>query len=385
MYNDDRSFEQIIRDHRPITRKSSESAFRSIDPFMDHSFQSSFSDYDGLNMERSIPMKIVASRSSSFVVSISSYQAGEMVFACSGFIVECTAIGDKFHCMILTSGVIATNCGNDLRIHVCLSNSITCEGEVVASNLHYNLSLLKIECDTPLSVATLRFIGDSFEVSSREPIMVLGQHFMPPYEFMVAAGVLSTRSCRMDCEELLRAGCRISKCGIGGPVINNSGEVIGITFYASSFTPVLPINIAAKWWHHVKENRVNRQPHLGIKVSDLYNADLYFLEKSAMKFPTICDGIIVTKVKEGSVADLAGIQPKDVIVGCSGQNIYSSLQFLDLIWDRVGESIDISLIRPDTCFSFDLSIIVDELDEANLNSWPLPKERKAFKIDYPPR
>jgi len=42
------------------------------------------------------------------------------------------------------------------------------------------------------------------------------------------------------------------KIGIGGPLINDNGEVIGMNFYHDKYTPFLPVNIASKCLDHLK-------------------------------------------------------------------------------------------------------------------------------------
>ncbi|XP_047263405.1 calcium/calmodulin-regulated receptor-like kinase 2 [Capsicum annuum] len=49
--------------------------------------------------------------------------------------------------------------------------------------------------------------------------------------------------------------CRITQCGIGGPLISCSGEVIGISLEINSTTTAfLPINIASIWWEHYEKH-----------------------------------------------------------------------------------------------------------------------------------
>lgn len=348
---------------------------RRFSSVLEHSYKNSFGAYKDFNMDMNMSMNYTASLSASSVVSISSYQGEDRNLACSGFVIECNFLDNQFHAMILTSATIVENHDNNIKIYVNTSDGKEFEGKIVDRNLHYNLCLLEIESSSALPVATVRYVADTSVIDSKETIMALGRYFVKPYGSMAAAGLFSNDPCGFDCQELLRASCRISKCGIGGPVINNLGEVIGISFYASTFTPFLPISIPLRWWENLKQNRVFRPPQLGImETSNLHTADTCTLEKVGMKFPNIYKGVIVEKVKEGSVADRAGIQPNDVIVGCFGNSMNCSLQLLDLIWDKVGETINLSLRRPNSGSSFDLCMVVDELGRDEFNRWPLPSE-----------
>ncbi|KAH0770904.1 hypothetical protein KY290_014885 [Solanum tuberosum] len=114
----------------------------------------------------------------------------------------------------------------------------------------------------------------------------------------------------LECKELLKATCNIMRCGIGGPLINRYGEVIGICFYDPGSIAFLPINIASIWWEHYKKYRQSRRPSLG------------------MEFPDVLKGVIVEEVIPGSSAEYARIKPNDVIIQFGGKSIQSFLEIL---------------------------------------------------------
>lgn len=358
----------------------------------EHSYATPFEAYNDVNMQLDMYMKNVALQTSASVVSISTWLGETNIqFACSGFIIECRLVNDKFHSLILTSRVIITGNSNDDNFKICvsLSNRKTYEGKIFASDLHYNLCLVKIEHESAVCEAVTEGCIDTpwTDSFSGEIVMALGRYYQMPYGFEVAAGLLCLGSCGFDCEELLRVGCRISMCGIGGPVINRRGFVLGMSYYASEFTPFLPINIALKWWSHLKQNMVFRPPRLGMEVLNFCTADIDVLEKAGLKFPDIFPdifkGIIVKKIKKGSAADLAGIQPEDVIIECSGHTVISFFQFLGLVWDKIGERVDLSLIRPKTSYSLvKLSMFVDDPGDGKFNRWPLPKKEIIWRRVY---
>ncbi|XP_062026354.1 putative protease Do-like 14 [Rosa rugosa] len=74
-----------------------------------------------------------------------------------------------------------------------------------------------------------------------------------PGIFSIDACMYSIGACNFDCKELMRADCNISKCGVGGPLINMYGQVIGINFYDLFYTPFLPIDIVRKCLKHFEE------------------------------------------------------------------------------------------------------------------------------------
>ncbi|KAH0700078.1 hypothetical protein KY284_014293 [Solanum tuberosum] len=93
-------------------------------------------------------------------------------------------------------------------------------------------------------------------------------------------------------------------CGIGGPLINRYGEVIGICFYDPDSFAFLPINIASIWWEHYKKYSNVLESHI---------PRLRILETLIIsKFPDVLKGVIVEEVIPGSSAEYAGIKPNDV-------------------------------------------------------------------------
>lgn len=147
---------------------------------------------------------------------------------------------------------------------MCFGEPEVLEGQVLGYNMPYNIALLKIHSDVQLATTSLHPVDDSFLQSrpnSKEyrmlpgkVLMALGRLYQEKHSFMAAAGLFSTESCNFDCQELLRVKCRISQAGIGGPIVNSDGEVVGISFYAADCTPFLPSNVVLKWLGHYKKN-----------------------------------------------------------------------------------------------------------------------------------
>ncbi|KAJ8431716.1 hypothetical protein Cgig2_028498 [Carnegiea gigantea] len=102
------------------------------------------------------------------------------------------------------------------------------------------------------------------------------------------------------------------------------------------------------------------RPCHGIRLSDLYALDVALLEKIVQN-PAACRGVIVEKVKKGSPAELAGILPYDAIVQFGGSAVESSLKLFDSMWDKIGESVEVEVIRA-TGKHEKLSIVVQDTD-----------------------
>lgn len=351
------------------------------------------------NLYLDIYSKRAALKVSPSVVSLVSYSGKEEIFQGSGTIIE----SDDISGVILTSASLIrcpmgrNSVADNIKVVVYLSDVKSFEGEILAFDFHYNLATVKIQSqsDTPLPTACLKHLDDSitvdpshlhlpgessfqlrphsssFNLIPGDKVIALGRYFMRSHELMAAPGEFCLNCCEYDCRELFRVDCRITKCGIGGPLINCYGEVIGVCFYDIGFTPFLPINVASKWWEHYKKYGEPRRPCLGMGMTNLYAADLDILERVIQKFPNTFKGVIVDEVIRGSSADLAGIRPNDVIVQFGGKTIKSFLEFFESMWDKVGDSVELVVRRESDSVPLHLNMVVDEATPDKFYSWPL--------------
>ncbi|XP_050203707.1 putative protease Do-like 14 isoform X2 [Mercurialis annua] len=314
---------------------------------------------DGMFYPLDIDTKMAALKASASVVSITSYLGENELCHSSGIIIECND-----NCGIILTSLNLVKCHNiqdfivdEITVVVHLSEHTSIDAKLIAWDYHYNLAALKILCDTPLEVASLALLDDSLTIDPSclctpfqhiesynlipgNAVIALARSSAKPFKLMAAPGEFSLNACRYDCKELLRATSKISKCGIGGPVININGDVIGICFYHQLYTPFLPIKIASIWWDHFKKYGEPRRPWLGMGVANLYVADLGFLEKFIKKFPNIFKGVIVEELFES-------------------------------MWSKVGDHVELVVIRAGNDGPLLLKMKVDEVTADRLYSWPL--------------
>ncbi|XP_057771948.1 putative protease Do-like 14 [Salvia miltiorrhiza] len=324
------------------------------------------------------------------VVAIRVYSGERAVCVGSGFILECN---EQFQATILTSGTLFTAHDN-LRVVVVLPNRDLCLGVVEVCDFHLNLAIVRIQAAQLLPCAKLGRIKDSVILNSAttswqlrpqcdqssvllpgHKLMALGRHQDRMRDFMAAPGELSIEDCGFDCKELFYSTCRITKSGIGGPMINQEGEVVGVNFFHVNFTPFLPINIITKWLEHFKKSRDCRRLCHGMKLLNLYAVHLLILEKIIQKFPNLKQGVMVDEVTPNSPAESVGISSQDIIIECDGEVVEGCLQFFDLMWDKVGKRIDLVVARLDGSHQ-NFSIMVADINPTQFNRWPLPTPHK---------
>ncbi|KAL9242995.1 hypothetical protein vseg_016937 [Gypsophila vaccaria] len=205
--------------------------------------------------------------------------------------------------------------------------------------------------------------------------VVVGRYFFEPYDIMAAPGSFRMERfdpSEYDCKELLSTTCNFTRCGDGAPLVDLSGEVIGIAFYnISRASPFLPINIAYKWWNHYKAYKEQRHPSYGFECYNLYIARLSSLERILKRLPTLPNGILVNKVQSGSNAEIAGLHENDIITECDGKIVNSFFELWKCMWEKVGCVVELGVTRSDLNNNT-VQRIVMQVGEAmpdELNKW----------------
>ncbi|XP_037450963.1 uncharacterized protein LOC119321347 [Triticum dicoccoides] len=182
--------------------------------------------------------KGVASKMSRRVVSLASFNGVAKFFACTGVFVKCNACSAT----ILTSASLVRVSGDahriddNLRIEVCLPNEFRVVGILNRYNLHYNVALVDIMGYWgPREIQISRR-----QVTSCNKVIAVGRLFTY-HNIMAAKGkLLIGKRSKLDCIELCVSTCKITKAGIGGPLIDSGGNFLGMNFYHEEETPFLP-------------------------------------------------------------------------------------------------------------------------------------------------
>ncbi|XP_058182151.1 putative protease Do-like 14 isoform X2 [Rhododendron vialii] len=351
----------------PWKRRRSESKGGHI--ITRHSFSEEFDRDIYANMDLDIDTKRAAQKVSASLVSLVSRTGSEPFFMGSGTIIESEEVDGTHFSTILTSASLLRSTPesdaipDDIKIDVYLSDGKSSEGQVFTYDFHYNIATIKIKTDLAFPSATLRFLDDSisvdpsaisessqlrrhsdlFKLCPGDMVVAVGRYFDQPYELMAAPGKFSLDVFKFDCKELFRATCQISKCGIGGPLINLYGEVIGVNFYDRICTPFLPINITAKCLEHFKKYGRFCRPWLGMEMTNLYAENLGTLEKFLQKFPNISEGVLVEK-------------------------------FYGMIMEKTGESLELVVLRETNGQRLQTTVKASEASRDKFYRWPLPEE-----------
>ena len=205
------------------------------------------------------------------------------------------------------------------EIRVTLANDKEFSAEIIGRDPKTDLALIHIQTDEDLKPLP---VGDSEKLEVGDWVLAIGN----PYGLgnTVTAGIVSYKSRNIGAgpyDDFIQTDASINPGNSGGPLLNISGEVIGINTAIFSQTGgsvgigfAIPINMAKDLLPQLKKGRVVRG-WLGVMIQKV-TPDLK--EKLKLKSEK---GALVANVTPDSPADKAGIKRGDVIISFDGKEI----------------------------------------------------------------
>ena len=222
--------------------------------------------------------------------------------------------------VIAEQGYIVTNdhvVADAEEITVLFRDGTKLSAKVVGRDPKTDLALLRVESKEPLSTAPL---GNSDGVRVGDWVMAIGNPF--GFEHTVTLGILSARGRNLHSgpyDDFLQTDASINPGNSGGPLIDVSGNVIGINTAiragAEGLGFAIPINMAKDLLPQLRETGSVTRGWLGVQIQRVTPplAEEFGLDKPR--------GALVSQVFEDSPAEKAKIKHGDVILEFDGVEI----------------------------------------------------------------
>ena len=278
---------------------------------------------------------------------------------------EVKGLGSGF--LISPDGYILTNdhvAGNAKTITVTMTNSQRYSAELIGTDLVSDIALLKIDAK---NLPFLK-LGNSDDVIIGEWAIALGNPFglfdiadKPT----VTVGVVSASGLNLRGAEgryyrgMIQTDASINSGNSGGPLINSTGEVIGVN--AVIFSPnqgsvgvgfAIPINRVKSVLAELRNNgKIERRFWTGLDIQpiDARVARYFGLEKA--------EGVIVSDVKRASPAERAGFKVGDIIIEINGEKIITDDNVQSVVGDaRTGDMLKVRVYREKKYLTLDLKL-----------------------------
>jgi len=220
--------------------------------------------------------------------------------------------------IITPDGYIVTNhhvIKGASEVEITLNNNETYQAEVIGSAPDNDLALLKIDAQ---GLDYISF-GDSDHINLGEWVLAVGNPFN--LTSTVTAGIVSAKGRSLDesnnmIQSFIQTDAAVNPGNSGGALVNAKGELIGINTAITSRTGsyigysfAIPSNNVKKIVEDLIEYGNVQKAILGVRGTDI-TADNYKQFEDLEQ----TQGFYVAKVDDGSGAQKAGLQEKDVII-----------------------------------------------------------------------
>jgi serine protease Do len=266
--------------------------------------------------------------------------------------------------ILSADGYVVTNAHvaeDATQITVTLPDGKQYDAELVDVSSAQDLALIKVNAkDLPFAR-----LGSSDDVMIGEWAIALGNPFgylLEDTRPTVTVGVISAtnRTLRAgqsegrDYKNMIQTDAAINPGNSGGPLVNASGEVIGINTFiftksggSEGIGFAIPINDVKKFVDeaHDQAKAAASEPPAE-KVSTTIGATVSNINRTLkMKYRLSVDaGVLVLEVVQGSIAESASLQPGDVILNVAGEKFKNAADFKARA-EKMGSSLDLTILR----------------------------------------
>jgi len=212
--------------------------------------------------------------------------------------------------------------GSD-EIEVTLYDRRKFRAKVVGVDPKTDVAVLQIEAEG-LPVLPL---ADSDEAQVGEWVLAVGNPF--DLTSTVTAGIISAKGRNIDIiktrdaiEAFIQTDAAVNPGNSGGALVDAQGRLLGIntaiatrTGYYTGYSFAIPSNLLKRIVDDLIDHGSYQRGKMGLKVVELDG------EVSKLLGISITQGLVVEYLEPGGAAELAGLQPMDVIVEANGKPV----------------------------------------------------------------
>nr|WGD87992.1 serine protease Do-like protein HtrB [Bacillus subtilis] len=245
------------------------------------------------------------------------------------------------------------------KLTVTLYNGETETAKLVGGDTITDLAVLEISGKNVKKVASF---GDSSQPRTGEKVIAIGNPLGQQFSGTVTQGIISGLNRTIDVDttqgtvemNVPQTDAAINPGNSGGPLINASGQVIGINSLKVSESGVeslgfaIPSNDVEPIVDQPLQNGKVDRPFLGVQMIDMSQVPETYQENTLGLFgDQLGKGVYVKEVQANSPAEKAGIKSEDVIVKLNGKDVESSADIRQILYKdlKVGDKTTIQVLR----------------------------------------
>ena len=270
--------------------------------------------------------------------------------------------------------------GNSSEITVTLDDLTEYEAEVVGTDSRRDIALVQFRTPNDVPIARL---GDSSELQVGDWVLAVGSPF--GFQSTVTAGIVSALG-RMggpagNISDFIQTDAAINRGNSGGPLVNLSGEVVGINTWITTQTGgsvglgfSIPINNAKRAIDQFIETGEVEYGWLGVSIPETPRAVLEELGAPLNR------GAMVHNVFTDSPAWKYGIRPGDFILEVNGGTVRNPQELTLFVGDLiVGEDATFTVLREGK--RVELTVTIGRRDEEEIVTSAQAKLWPGLRID----
>ena len=286
----------------------------------------------------------------------------------SGFVIDPNGL-------IVTNAHVVDSAGT---IQVRLADGRRFPATVVGRDNRVDVALLKIEGAGRLTVLPL---GDSNRLRVGELVLALGNPF--GLEQSVSFGIVSRKGAPLNVAapgfDFIQTDAAINPGNSGGPLVNMSGEVIGVNSMVARNGTIgfaIPSNLVKMLLPQLATKGRVDWGWLGVAIAEVTEDDLGRLKLREPK------GVLVRSVMPGEPADKGGVRADDVIVGIDGTRLESPRDLQRVVSSTpVGKRVRVVLLREGQ--ETEVEVTIGLYQEREPASVEVPRRPPARPADPP--
>ncbi len=257
---------------------------------------------------------------------------------------------------IAEDGSIVTNAhvvaGGD-QFEVIFADGEKRPADLVGADPVSDLAVVRVRGGVPATVV----LGNSDIVQPGQPVLAIGSP-LGTFTNTVTKGIVSATGRDFPnglpgsgvYTDLVQHDAAINPGNSGGPLLNLSGEVIGVNTLGIPVSeggdPVqglffaVPSNTVRQIVDHLIEEGEVVYPYFGVRYTPVTE------EIEAQFDLTVSEGVVVTEVIPGDPAADAGIQAGDVVLAIDGEQVDARNSFQEVLFDHEpGETVETTVDR----------------------------------------